>query len=101
MNARITLRTCDSSLRTSPAICGADIPVEDASTIIARWRLDWYLARPEICFNRAPSSGKSSRTNTSAGRTATSSVDGMRPGSPRARSFRSNVPGRPTSAGAA
>jgi hypothetical protein len=40
LKAWITPRTCDSSLRTSRAICGADIPVEDASKIIARWRLD-------------------------------------------------------------
>jgi hypothetical protein len=36
LNAWITLRTCDSSVRTSRAICGADIPVEDANRIIAR-----------------------------------------------------------------
>jgi hypothetical protein len=36
----MTLRTCDSSVRISAAICGAEIPVEDASTIIARARLD-------------------------------------------------------------
>jgi hypothetical protein len=30
------LRTCDSSLRAIAAICGADIPVEEASRMIAR-----------------------------------------------------------------
>ena len=54
------------------AICGADMPVAEASKIIARWRLDWYLAFLEIDFSRAPSSGESSRTNTSGGRIATS-----------------------------
>ena len=48
------------------------MPVEDASTIIARWRLDWYLAFLEIDFSREPSSGESSRTNTSGGRISTS-----------------------------
>jgi hypothetical protein len=47
-------------------------PVEDASTIIARWRLDWYSAFLEIDFSREPSSGEGSRTNTSGGRIATS-----------------------------
>jgi hypothetical protein len=32
-------------VRTSAAICGADIAVEDASKIIALARLDWYFAR--------------------------------------------------------
>jgi hypothetical protein len=68
----MTLRTCDSSVRAIAAICGALIPVVEASTMIARWRLDWYLAFLEIDFNREPSSGESSRTNTSGGRIATS-----------------------------
>ena len=61
-------------VRAIAAICGADMPVEDANKIIARWRLDWYLAFLEIDFSRAPSSGASSRTNTSGGRIATSMV---------------------------
>jgi len=64
LNAWITLRTCDSSVRTTAAICGAGIPVDEASKIIARCRVDWYFARLEIRFNRTPSSGASSRTNT-------------------------------------
>jgi hypothetical protein len=44
----MTLRTSDSSVRAIAAICGADMPVDDASKIIARWRLDWYLAFLEI-----------------------------------------------------
>jgi hypothetical protein len=48
------------------------MPVEDANKIIARCRLDWYLALLEIDLNRKPSSGESSRTNTSGGRIATS-----------------------------
>jgi hypothetical protein len=36
LNAWITLRTCDSSVRTTAAICGAGIPLADANTIIAR-----------------------------------------------------------------
>jgi hypothetical protein len=97
LKAWITLRTCDSSVRTSRAISGADIPVDDASKIIARWRLAWYFARLEIDLSRLPSSGNSSRTNTSGGRIATSDIGDMRPGSPSAASFRSNVSGRPTS----
>src|SRR4051812_1673601 len=73
------------------------MPVDDASRIIARWRLDWYLARLEIDFNRAPSSGESSRTNTSGGRIATSRLGTHRPPSPPEASFRSNVHRRPTS----
>src|SRR4051794_39280222 len=92
----MTLRTCDPSVRAIAAICGADMPVEDANTMIARWRLDWYLAFREIDFNRAPSSGESARTNTSGGRIATSMLV-MHPSSPRTASFRSNVHGRPTS----
>ena len=38
----MTFRTCDSSLPTSPAICGADMPVADAGKTIAR--LDSYFA---------------------------------------------------------
>jgi hypothetical protein len=59
----MTLRTCDSSVRAIAAICGAGMPVEDANKIIARSRLDWYLALREIDFSRAPSSGESARTN--------------------------------------
>ena len=92
----MTFLTCDSSVRAIAAICGADIPVEDANTMIARWRLDWYLAFLEIDFSRAPSSGESARTNTSGGRIATSILV-MRPNSPPTASFRSNVHGRPTS----
>lgn len=44
------------------------IPLLEASTMIARCRLDWYLALREICFNREPSSSESPRTNTSGGR---------------------------------
>src|SRR6185436_5574647 len=91
----MTFLTCDSSVRAIAAICGADIPVEDANTMIARWRLDWYLAFLEIDFSRAPSSGESARTNTSGGRIATSILV-MRPNSPPTASFRSNVHGRPT-----
>src|SRR3954464_5080522 len=50
------------------------MPVAEANTIIARWRADSYLAFLEIDFNREPSSGESSRTNTSGGRIATSTV---------------------------
>src|SRR4051794_27400898 len=91
----MTLRTCDSSVRAIAAICGADMPVEDANRMIARWRLDWYLAFLEIDFSRAPSSNESSRTNTSGERIATTMIE-MRPSSPRAASFRSNLHGRPT-----
>src|SRR4051794_32518253 len=38
------------------------------SKIIARSRLDWYLARLELDFNRAPFGAEISRTNTSGGR---------------------------------
>jgi hypothetical protein len=86
-------------VRTSRAISGADIPVDDANRIIARRRLDWYFARREIDLSLLPSSGVSSRTNTSGGRIATSLVGDMRPGSPPKPSFRSNVSGRPTSSG--
>src|SRR3954453_1495775 len=55
LNAWMTLRTCDSSVRALAAICDAGIPVEDANKITARWRLDWYLAFREIDFSRAPS----------------------------------------------
>src|SRR4051794_38786339 len=72
------------------------MPVAEANTIIARWRADSYLAFLEIDFNREPSSGQSSRTNTSGGRIATSTVV-MVPNSLRTASFRSNVYGRPTS----
>src|SRR3954469_4893138 len=72
------------------------MPVAEANTIIARWRADSYLAFLEIDFNRGPSSGESSRTNTSGGRIATSTVV-MVPNSLRTASFRSNVYGRPTS----
>src|SRR4051794_26435252 len=72
------------------------MPVAEANTIIARWRADSYLAFLEIDFNREPSSGESSRTNTSGGRIATSTVV-MVPNSLRTASFRSNVYGRPTS----
>jgi hypothetical protein len=48
LKAWITLRTCGSSVRTSRAISGADMPVADANGIIARWRLAWYLALLEI-----------------------------------------------------
>jgi len=58
----MTLRTRESSLPTSAAICGADMPVADASTIIARDRLDWYFAFLEIDRSRTPSSGDSSPT---------------------------------------
>src|SRR3954454_17564217 len=92
----MTLRTCDSSVRAIAAICDADMPVEDANKMIARWRLDWYLAFLEIDFSRAPSSGESARTNTSGGRIATSILV-IRPSSPRTASFRSNVHRRPTS----
>src|SRR5680860_1167374 len=66
----MTRRTCDSSVRNSRAICGASMSVAEASRMWARWRLDWYLARREIDFNRLPSSGASSRTKTSGGRMA-------------------------------
>lgn len=61
---------------------GADIRFVEANTIIARWRCDWYFARLEIDFSRAPSCGPSSRTNTSGGRIATSRVEDMHPHSP-------------------
>jgi len=73
------LRTCDSSLRTAAAICGAGIPVEDASRIITRCRFDWYFARLDIDFSRAPSSNESSRPNTSGGRITTSRLGDMHP----------------------
>jgi len=97
LKAWITLRTWLSSLRTSRAICGADIPVDDASRTIARSRLDWYFALFEIDLSRLPSSGVSSRTNTSGGRIATSSFGDTHPCSPPEESFRSNVSRRPTS----
>jgi hypothetical protein len=58
LKAWITLRTWESSVRTSAAICGADIPVAEASTIIARSRFDWYLARREIERSRMPLLGR-------------------------------------------
>jgi hypothetical protein len=55
-------------------------------------------SRLEIDFNRAPSSGESSRTNTSGRRITTSRLEDARPHSPSKAHFRSNVSGRPTSA---
>jgi hypothetical protein len=40
LNAWTTFLTCDSSVRAIAAICGALIPVAEASKITARARLD-------------------------------------------------------------
>jgi len=82
-------------VRTTATICSAPIPVADASTIIARYRLDWYVARFEIDSNRAPSSNDNSRTNTSGGRITTSRLRDIHPHTPPRPRFRSNVYGDP------
>src|SRR6059036_3798494 len=90
----ITLRTCDSSVIHMRAICGALINVAEASRIDARCLVEATFDRFDKRFNRCPSCGASSRTNTSGGRIGTS-LGRIRPNStpkpevpPR---FRSNV----------
>src|SRR3954447_13542806 len=91
----MTLRTCDSSLPTSAAICCGLIRVADAHTINARSRLTSDAALRESRLSRLPSSGNRSLTNTDGGRITTSRL-GMRPTSPRDGSFRSTDTKRTT-----
>src|SRR3954454_16708507 len=93
----MTLRTCEASVRYRRAISGADISVADANKIIARTRVQRCLAPVESRFSRWASCADSGRTNTSGGRTTTSTI-AIRPHSPPQRRFRSNVQARATSA---
>src|SRR5215216_1962019 len=96
LNAWMTLRTCDSSVPTSAAICCGLIRVADAHTINARSRLTSDAALRESRLSRLPSSGNSSLTNTDGGRITTSKL-GMRPSSPATGDFRSTDTRRATS----
>src|SRR3954451_5158594 len=91
----MTLRTCEASVRYRRAISGADISVADANKIIARTRVERCLAVVESRFSRWASCPDSGRTNTSGGRTTTSTI-AMRPHPPPQRHFRSNVQARAT-----
>src|SRR5215216_146195 len=92
----MTLRTCDSSVPTSAAICCGFILVADAQQINARSRLTSDAALRESRLSRLPSSGNSSLTNTDGGRITTSKLR-MRPSSPTSHDFRSTDTRRATS----
>src|SRR5215207_9790933 len=93
----MTLRTCDSSVPTSVAICETGIRVAEAHTISARSRLASDAALRDSRLSRLPSSGNNSRTNTDGGRIQTSR-SGMRPSSTSITGSRSINTRRSTSA---
>ena len=74
------MRTCDSSVSSIRAICGALINVFEASRINARSLVEARFDCFDSRFNRCPSCGANSRTNTSGGRIRTS-LGRMRPDS--------------------
>jgi hypothetical protein len=94
LNSWITRRACDSSVIHIRPICGTLINVFEAKRIEARCLVDATFDCFDSRFNRCPSCGANSRTNTSGGRIDTSSGR-MRPDSTPNREvppgFRSNV----------